>query len=377
MNILLLYGGRSGEHEISLVSCAAVARNIEASHKVTLISIDKDGKWYLQKEDLIENLRKNQDEKLSVNADEKMTVSVIPGGGREKALFANGHYIKADVVFPVLHGTYGEDGTVQGLLELAGLPYVGCGVFASAATMDKVQTKIFLQSAGIPIVPYVCINRAQVNNSQVYDSTVEKAIKELGFPLFVKPCSAGSSDGASRADNAKQLSFALMEAFSWDNKVLIEKAINAREIECSVTGNSVTFSADIKETLLEAYGPGEIVPRHTFYDYDAKYNDPDGAELRIPADLSKEKSDYIKETAKKAYAVLDCSGLSRVDFFEDRDTGKIYLNEINTIPGFTSISMFPKMCQSQGLSFTNLLDLLFKEALARFDARQTLTTSRS
>ena len=377
MNIVLLYGGRSGEHEISLVSCAAVARNIAENHKVTLISIGKDGKWYLQKEDLIENLKNNPEEKLSVNADEKMTVSIIPGGGKEKALFANGHYIEADVVFPVLHGTYGEDGTVQGLLELAGLPYVGCGVFASAATMDKVQTKILLQSAGIPIVPYVCLSRTQINDSKLYDKLVEETINKLGFPLFVKPCSAGSSDGASRADNARQLSFALMEAFSWDNKVLIEKAINAREIECSVTGNSVTASAEVKESQLKAYGPGEIVPRHKFYDYDAKYNDPDGADLRIPALLDSEKTNFIKETAKKAYAVMDCSGLSRVDFFEDRDTGKIYLNEINTIPGFTSISMFPKMCQSEGLDFTNLLEVLFTEAKARFDARQSLTTSRS
>ena len=205
---------------------------------------------------------------------------------------------------------------------------------------------------------------------------MDSAINTLGFPLFVKPCSAGSSDGASKANNAKELSVALMDAFLWDNKVLIEKAIDAREIECSVTGNSVTADFDKPSTLLKAYGPGEIIPTHTFYDYDAKYNDPDGAELKIPALLDDEKLEYIRETAKKAYKTVDASGLSRVDFFIDKNTGKIYLNEINTIPGFTSISMFPKMCESEGLGFTALLDKLFDEAICRYGARENLKTVR-
>ena len=198
----------------------------------------------------------------------------------------------------------------------------------------------------------------------------------LKFPLFVKPCSAGSSDGASKANNAKELSFALMEAFGWDNKVLIEKAIDAREVECAVTGNSVTASASNEKTVLKTYGPGEIVPKHEFYDYDAKYNDPDGAELKIPALLEKDQLEYIRETAKKAYKAVDASGLSRVDFFIDRKDSKIYLNEINTIPGFTSISMFPKMCASEGLDFTSLIDYLFDEALANFASYDSLRTSR-
>ncbi|MBQ1832328.1 MAG: D-alanine--D-alanine ligase [Treponema sp.] len=376
MNIVLLYGGRSGEHDISIISCSAVARMVGENHSVSLVSIDRDGKWYLQDKSVLENLKKNPSEKLSINADEKNLVSVIPGGKSEGAFVAGGKKIPADVVFPVLHGTNGEDGTVQGLLEMAMVPYVGCGVFSSAATMDKVQTKILWEHAGLPVVPYVCLTRADINDSRRYDEIVQNAVDTLGFPLFVKPCSAGSSDGASKALDIRELSFALIEAFSWDNKVLIEKAIDAREVECSVTGNSVTADPSIPATLLSSYGPGEIVPKHVFYDYDAKYNDPNGAELKIPASLDDGKLSYIRETAKKAYAAVDASGLSRVDFFIDRKSGEIYLNEINTIPGFTSISMFPKMCESEGLGFTALLDKLFEEAVCRFKARETLRTER-
>ncbi len=376
MNIVLMYGGRSGEHEVSLVSCAAVARNISPRHTVTLISVSKDGKWYLEDEKVLQELRADKDAKLAVHAVEKQRVSLVPGGGREKTFFVDNYYIPCDVVFPVMHGTYSEDGTIQGMFEMAGIPYVGCGVLSSAATMDKVTTKILWEHAGLPVVPSVCITRADVNDSSKYDALVERAIQELGFPLFVKPCAAGSSDGASKAGNAKELSVALMEAFQWDNKVLVEKAIDAREVECSVTGNSITCSPDEPETMLSAYGPGEIVPRHAFYDYDAKYNDPDGAELKIPAELDADKIAYIRETAKKAYRTVDASGLARVDFFIDRTTGAIYLNEINTIPGFTSISMFPKLCASEGMQFQELLELLFAEAKARFSARDRLRTSR-
>ena len=376
MNVVLLYGGRSGEHDISIISCSAVARMVGANHSVKLISIDRDGKWYLQDDSVLENLKKNPDAKLEINANPQNIVSVVPGRKSEGAFTAGGKAIPADVVFPVLHGTNGEDGTVQGLLEMAMVPYVGCGVFSSAATMDKIQTKILWEHAGLPVVPYICLTRADINDGKRYDSLVDSAISSMGFPLFVKPCSAGSSDGASKACNAKELSVALMEAFLWDNKVLIEKAIDAREIECSVTGNSVTADFDKPSTLLQAYGPGEIVPTHTFYDYDAKYNDPDGAALKIPALLDEEKLNYIRETAKKAYRTVDASGLSRVDFFIDKKTGEIYLNEINTIPGFTSISMFPKMCESEGLGFTALLDKLFDEAICRYSARENLRTER-
>ena len=301
---------------------------------------------------------------------------MLPGGGRTGALRACGRAIPCDIVFPVMHGSYGEDGSVQGLLELAGLPYVGCGILASALGMDKESAKLMWTNAGIPVVPYRCLTLADVNDSRVYDEKIEEAVKALGFPLFVKPCAAGSSDGAGKATNAKELSFALMEAFQWDTKVLIEKSIDAREVECSVTGNSITGSAGKAETQLKAYGPGEINPRHGFYDYDAKYNDPDGADFRIPADLDAEQAAFIKATALKAYRTLNASGMARVDFFIDQKDGTIYLNEINTIPGFTSISMFPKLCESEGLGFSELTDLLFAEALDRFRARDALRTSR-
>ena len=376
MNVVLLYGGKSGEHEVSLISCSSVVRNINKNHKVTLISVSKDGRWYLEDDKVQEEIRANPNAVLSVHAVEKNRVSVVPGGGREKSFYVDGYYIPCDVAFPVMHGTYSEDGTIQGLLEMAGVPYVGCGVLSSSATMDKEITKILWKNAGLPVVPYFCITRADVNDSIVYDKKVSQAIEAFGFPLFVKPCCAGSSDGASKASDFKELSVALMEAFQWDNKVLIEKSINAREVECSVTGNSVTCSYDKPETILTAYGPGEIVPKHTFYDYDAKYNDPDGAELKIPAALPEDKLSYIRETAKKAYTAVNASGLSRVDFFIDKDTNEIYLNEINTIPGFTSISMFPKMCESAGLDYTSLIDLLFAQAKARFESVTTLRTSR-
>lgn len=376
MNIVYLYGGRSGEHEISLVSCAAVARNTSSDHHVTLIGITKEGRWYLQNDSVYDELKNNPNAKLAVNVDEKKSVSVIPGGGKEKAFYSDGKYIPCDVVFPVMHGTYSEDGTIQGLLEMANVPYVGCGVFSSAATMDKEKTKVIWEQAGLPVVPYFCLTRRDINDSKHYDELVTKIIKKLHFPLFVKPCSAGSSDGASKATNAKELSFALMEAFQWDNKVLVEKAINAREVECSVTGNSVTADTSKPCTLLKTYGPGEIVPKHVFYDYDAKYNDPNGADLKIPALLTEKDLNYIREIAKEAYSAVDASGLSRVDFFIDRKTKKIYLNEINTIPGFTSISMFPKLCESCGLSFATLLELLFNEALAMYDSKNKLCTSR-
>ena len=377
MDVVLIYGGRSGEHEISIISCSSVARNISDKHNVHLISISKDGKWYKEDDSLLDEIKKNKDARLSVHADESKRISIGPGGGKNGAFVCGGKAIPCDIAFPVLHGTYGEDGTIQGLFEMADVPFVGCGVLASSSTMDKDTTKILWKNAGLPVVPSICITRADVNDSRRYDEKIKEAIEKLHFPLFVKPCSAGSSDGASKATNEKELSFALMEAFEWDNKVLIEKAIPAREVECSVMGNSITFDSALEDTLIKSYGPGEIVPRHTFYDYDAKYNDPDGADLVIPAKLEADKISYIKETAKKAYMAVGASGLSRVDFFIDRETGDIYINEINTMPGFTSISMFPKLCGSEGIDFTSLTEILFNEAIAQYDASQKLRTSRT
>ncbi|MCR5289334.1 MAG: D-alanine--D-alanine ligase [Treponema sp.] len=375
MNIAVIYGGKSGEHEVSCISASSVARNIDTTkHTVVLIGITKDGRWYKQSQALFDTIKKDEKAVLTITEEESQLISIIPGA--EKGSFAvQGKSLDIDVVFPVLHGTYGEDGTIQGLFEMADIPYVGCGVMASSVTMDKEKTKQIWAQAGLPIVPYMCMRRSDLNDSAVYDALFQKAIDTLGFPLFIKPCCAGSSNGASRANTPKEFSMALMDAFQWDDKVLIEKAISAREIECSVTGNATTASADCEAEQVKAYIPGEIIPTHTFYDYDAKYTDPDGAALQIPANLSKEQIEQVRSIAIKAYTVLDAAGLSRVDFFIDKNDGTLYLNEINTMPGFTSISMFPKMCEAAGLTFTPLTELLITEAIKRYADRKALRTS--
>lgn len=377
MNVAVIYGGRSGEHEISLISAAAITRGINtAKYDITLIGITKSGKWYVQDKSEYDRIMADTSLPLQIVENEKNAVSVIPGGKKD-AFIAGGKSLNIDIVFPALHGTYGEDGTIQGLFEMADVPYVGCTHISSAITMDKEKTKMIWQAAGLPVVPYVCMKRFVMLDSVLYDAFIESAEEELGgYPLFVKPCCAGSSNGASKAKNRKELSFALMEAFQWDDKVLIEKSINAREVECSVTGNSVTYPADDDVEEVTAYIPGEIAPSHTFYDFDAKYNDPEGAKLLIPAELSEKDLEKIRKTACAAYKVLDATGLSRVDFFIDRDTKAVYLNEINTLPGFTPISMFPKMCDAAGLNFENLVDLLINEGIARFKAKEQLSTSR-
>lgn len=375
MNIAVIYGGRSGEHEVSLVSASAITRNIKKDHKVILIGITKEGLWYLQDDALYAKVCSDEKAVLSITEDAKKLVSVIPGKGSSSFL-VNGETLNVDVVFPALHGTYGEDGTIQGLLDMADLPYVGCTTMASALTMDKEKTKQVWQAAGLPVVPYVCLNRGIVNDSVIYDAVIKDTIKELGLPLFVKPCAAGSSNGAEKAKTEKELNFAVMNAFMWDDKVLIEKSINAREIECSVTGNSTIATQDDDVQGVTAYIPGEIIPTHEFYDYDAKYNDENGAALQIPANLSENDLEKIRKTAMAAYRVLDCSGLSRVDFFIDKDTKAVYLNEINTLPGFTPISMFPKMCDAAGLEFAELIEMLIDQAILRHDAKSKLTISR-
>lgn len=375
MNIAVIYGGRSGEHEISLISASAIVRGMSKENKVVLIGITKAGKWYVQDDSEYQRICDDEKAILTIKEDEAKALSLIPGAKKD-AFVAGGKSLNIDVVFPALHGTYGEDGTIQGLFEMADVPYVGCTHISSAITMDKEKTKMIWQAAGLPVVPYVCMKRFVMLDSVVYDDFIEATEKELGYPMFVKPCCAGSSNGASKANNKKELNFALMEAFQWDDKVLIEKSINAREVECSVTGNSVTYPADSDVEEVVAYIPGEIAPSHTFYDFDAKYNDPDGAKLLIPAELTENDLEKIRKTACAAYKVLDATGLSRVDFFIDRDSKEVYLNEINTLPGFTPISMFPKMCDAAGLKFPELIQLLLDEAVARYNAKQQLSTSR-
>lgn len=374
MKVAVIYGGKSGEHEISLVSAAAVARNIDSKNEIVLIAITKKGKWYLQSNDELTRIKADEKAHFEIKEDESKAVCVIPAGGTKSTFKVGNEEIGVDVVFPVLHGTYGEDGTIQGLFEMVDVPYVGCSTLASAISMDKEKTKVALAQAGIPVVPGFCMRRSDIASTTRYDECLEKAQK-MGFPLFVKPCSAGSSDGANLAIDLRHLNGAIIEAFNWDDKILIEKAVNAREIECSVVGNPTTYSGNECD-LTKAFGPGEIAPKHEFYDYDAKYNDPNGAELLIPANLPEEKLEEIRNLAIKAYTELDLCGLSRVDFFIDKNTNELYLNEINTMPGFTQISMFPKMCEKFGLDFTSLTNLLIDEAISRFKTTRNLQTSR-
>ena len=247
---------------------------------------------------------------------------------------------------------------------MADLPYVGGGVLASSAAMDKEKTKIIWQHEQLPIVPFLCVRKFQWDNPKEYERFIVQAEKELEYPLFIKPCRVGSSVGAGKATNRAELLQKIQEAFLWDSKVLIEACIAAREIECSVTGNDECV----------VYTPGEIIPSHEFYDYDAKYIDPDGAQLKIPADIDDEQRREIRNIAGKAYQALDLSGLARVDFFIDKKTKKIYLNEVNTIPGFTAISMFPKMCEASGMPYRELIMHLFELAIDRFNSSRQIRT---
>lgn len=379
MTVAVLYGGKSGEHEVSLVSATSVVRAVNRTvHKIVLIGIAKNGVWYVQDESELERVLDDDKAVLSINCKVENTVYVVPGGGAHAAAGASngalkrgdGSAIDADIVFPVLHGTYGEDGLVQGLLEMAELPYCGNGAESSALAMDKEKTKTVWQAKNLPVVPFVCICSGEYADKSILKEKLDGIERRFAYPMFVKPCSAGSSVGASKARNRAELENAVAQAFVWDEKILIETCIDAREIECSVTGDSVNVQS------IRSYTLGEIAPSHDFYDYEAKYTDPAGARLLIPAPLEKEQSQKIKQLAEKAYAVLDCSGLARVDFFVDKKTGDLYLNEINTMPGFTSISMFPKMCAHAGLKYSDLIELLLQQGLERFKRRRSLKTSR-
>ncbi|MDR3311823.1 MAG: D-alanine--D-alanine ligase [Spirochaetaceae bacterium] len=364
MNILILGGGKSGEHEVSLVSAASIARHIDTvRHTVHLGGIAKDGRWYLLGDGELSRLRGDETAAFRISGNEQELV-VRPGAG---IALARGGSLAVDVVFPALHGTFGEDGTIQGLLECAGLPYVGCGVMASAVAMDKEKTKILWSHAGLPVVPWVCLCRADLDTGGMREKAAQ-AEARFGYPVFVKPACTGSSVGITKTKNREELEAAVLEAFTWDNKVILEKGMNAREIECSVTGNSVL---DHQAVMHEA---GEVVPHAEFYDYNAKYIDPDGAALLIPAPLGCAQRELIAYIARLAYAALDCSGLARVDFFLDKGSGDIYLNEINTMPGFTAISMFPKMCAAAGVAYPDLIELLLQDAVRRFRAFQSLRT---
>jgi D-alanine-D-alanine ligase len=343
LRVGVLFGGRSGEHEVSLASAASVIRGMDPDkYEAVPIGIAKDGHWLMGEgalKMLPEVLKGGRRVMLTADPTEAALVPLDRGAGAQRL----------DVFFPVLHGTFGEDGTIQGLLDLAGLPYVGAGVLGSAVGMDKDVAKRLCHAAGIPVVPWVTVPRRDWEK----DLQSVKAAVELKFPypVFVKPATLGSSVGMSKVHNSEELGPAMDLACEFGMKILVEKAVTAREIEVSVLGNH-----DPKASV-----PGEILPHREFYDYTAKYLE-DGTELVIPADLKPAQVQKIQAMAVEAFNTLELAGMARVDFFLERKGGKIYLNEVNTIPGFTSISMYPKLWEASGIPFRELIDKLIELA---------------
>lgn len=355
--VAILYGGRSGEHEVSLSSAASVYRNLDGRrYEAILIGIAKDGRWYLQPPEIGEAASKPE-APLSLATRPESLITVLPAAG----LALDGAPLKVDVVFPVLHGSFGEDGTVQGLLEVAGLPYVGAGVLGSSLAMDKQRVKEVWQERQLPVLPFVGLSRKDVQENAA-EQLLKEQLAEWGFPLFVKPARTGSSVGITKVNEAAGLRSALETALLWDSRLIVEPGVDAREIETAVLGGE-------EPTVFE---PGEVVVRREFYSYEAKYLDPEGAELSIPAELSKSLRDRIREIALRAFLSADCHGLARIDLFLERNSGEIFLNEINTIPGFTRISMFPKMVEAGGVPYPELITRLIELGKSRKTERDGL-----
>jgi D-alanine-D-alanine ligase len=381
LRVGILFGGRSGEHEISLLSAASVFKAIDQSkYEVVPIGITKEGRWVTagDAERLLSGKPVEESRHLRAGDPEATPAAAVLASGESVVVPPEPHKpgstlapfqtdspvrraadraIDVDIIFPVLHGTFGEDGTIQGLLELADIPYVGAGVLGSAAGMDKDIMKSLFIAAGLPIVKHVTILRGDWEEAP---KKLQKLVEsKLKYPVFVKPANLGSSVGISKARERKELGPAIEEAAKFDRKIVIEQGVGgkknkAREIECSVLGNDKP----------EASVPGEIVPGKEFYDYTAKYLD-EGSELIIPAKLTKAETKQFQTLAIQAFKAVDCSGLARVDFLMDPKTRKIYLNEINTMPGFTSISMYPKLWAATGLSYPKLIERLIELGLDR------------
>lgn len=363
LKVAVIFGGRSGEHEVSLRSAESIINALDQSkYEVVPIAITKLGKWLASSE--ATNLLPSA---VIESADQRVAIFGDPterGLARFNREDASGRRDQIDVIFPVLHGTYGEDGTIQGLLEMADVPYVGCGVLASAAGMDKVVMKRLFHEAGLPIVDFTSFLRAQWEADP--RKIEERVVEEIGFPCFVKPANLGSSVGISKAVDAKSLNAAIALAAKFDRKIVIEKGVDAREIEVSVLGNDEPIASL----------PGEIVPQTAeFYDYQAKYVSDNGARLVIPAELGAAMTAEIQRLAIRAFQAIDGSGLARVDFFLERGTNKLIINEINTLPGFTSISMYPKLWEVSGIGYGQLIDRLIELAFERHREKSRNVTS--
>ena len=355
--LAILMGGKSAEHEVSLRSAANVIKAVnKEKYDLVLVGIDKQGRWFLIS-DQSSFLGDQFPESISYS--DNNAVVFVPGEkGKIEGLKNKEISIKVDVVFPILHGTFGEDGTVQGLLKLADIPFVGPGVLGSSVGMDKDAMKRLLRDAGLEIAKFKLLEKG-VSEIPKFEETKQ----ELGDVVFVKPANMGSSVGVSKVRTEEEFQLAVKDAFRYDNKVLIEENIAGKEVECSVLGNEKP----------EASMVGEIIPKDDFYSYNAKYIDENGAVLKIPAEISKEQIAKVQETAIKTFRALCCEGMGRVDCFL-RENGDVVVNEINTIPGFTSISMYPKLWEESGIKYPDLIDKLIELAFDRYEKENTLKT---
>jgi D-alanine-D-alanine ligase len=365
----LIFGGRSGEHEVSLASARSVMENLDPEkYEVVPIGITREGSWLLgaapptlQAAEAGAQAAVSEDTPattaVTLTGDPNMK-RLIPLQGSER-LHDNG---ALDVIFPVLHGTYGEDGSLQGLLEMANVPYVGCGVLGSALGMDKEKMKMLFQSVGLPIVDYLVYRRHLWERSP--ETVIAEIEQRFGYPCFVKPVNLGSSVGVNKAHNREELGHALRVAAEYDRKIIIERGLNCRELECAVLGNDEPIVSVV----------GEVIASNEFYDYNAKYID-NQSEIIIPAPIPQSTAEEVRNYALRAFAALDLSGLARIDFFLEKETGKIYINEVNTMPGFTQISMYPKLWEASGIPYAELLDRLIELAIERHDDQQRNRTS--
>jgi len=355
----VLFGGRSGEHEVSLSSAHSVLNTLDPDkYIVTQIGITLEGDW-LVGEDVLTALKNRTEENLisavmlpTPSRSQVYSVETVQGNEILK-VFAD-----LDVIFPVLHGSYGEDGTMQGLFELNNLAYVGAGVLGSSVGMDKALFKDVMIANHIPVAPSILVHHSELT---AMDRVLERVEKFGNYPLFVKPANMGSSVGITKCRDIEETAAGIQEAARFDRRVLIEKGINAREIELSVLGNQIPRVSI----------PGEIRPTAEFYSYEAKYHD-DTSELLIPAPISQEQAELLQDYALRAYQAIDCEGMARVDFLMDKDTDEIFLNEVNTIPGFTPISMYPKLWEASGLTYAELIDELIRLALERKEEKDQL-----
>ncbi|GHT79417.1 D-alanine--D-alanine ligase [Spirochaetia bacterium] len=354
----ILFGGKSAEHEVSLQSAKNVFEAIDREkYEPVLIGIDKSGRWLLN--DASKFLLNADDPKrIRLNQDSKPVALPPQSGGLISNLDTLAHEGIIDVIFPILHGPFGEDGTVQGLLKLADIPFVGAGVLGSAVGMDKDVLKRLLRDGGVPIGKYIAL---QSHEAVPGFAAVTAA---LGLPLFIKPANMGSSVGVSKVHNEAEYRASIQAAFEYDRKIVIEEFIQGRELECAVLGNG-TPAASV---------PGEVISTHEFYSYDAKYLDENGAALQIPAKVPPQTAAEIQRLAIKTFQVLSCEGLGRVDFFL-RDNGELLVNEINTMPGFTKISMYPKLWEASGIPYRTLIDRLIELAIDRYQKERVLKTS--